>query len=88
MGGLMSYQRMRGRNRLAFRKPDSDPDPYWRGADDLPEYVDRMLVGDLNRMERDYLRPDSGLVAECVEATRADADTVRRVLRWVFLEQP
>lgn len=87
MGGLMSYQRMRNRNGLMYRKPDGDPDPYWRG-DVRPPGANGMLVGDLNRMERDYLAEDGGLSGQVAEVTGADLETVRKVLRYVFLEQP
>jgi len=104
MGGYMSYQRMRNRNGLMERKPDDDPDPYWR-VPNLPmaEHVSPMLVGDLNRMERDYLgtwpetashpqrevRDGTGrcLSNEVSEATGVEIEDVKRVLRYVFMEQ-
>src|SRR5947209_3654850 len=124
IGGWMSYQRMRNRNNLMYRKPDDDRDPYWRignvppwegevvGIDRLPEgkrpslhAVENhgLLIGDLNRMERDYLGgPNAGagigsrdvnatgesLSHEVAAATGVDIETVKRVLRYVFLEQP
>jgi hypothetical protein len=113
MGGWMSYQRMRSRNGLMYRKPDDDRDPYWRGrlADVAPMHAgesDReksrieMLVGDINRMERDYLGgPHAGagigsrdvnvtgesLSDEVAAHTGVDIETVKKVLRYVFLEQ-
>lgn len=97
MGGWMDYQRMRTRNGLMFRKPDDDPDPYWRVPNlPMPEHVSPMLVGDLNRMERDYLNPvypeppwatrepDSDPSAQVAAATGIDIETVRAVLRAVF----
>jgi hypothetical protein len=94
MGGLMTYQRMRLRNGLMQRKPDDDPDPYWRGG--LPSGAPEnnstwTLVGDMNRMERDYLTtgdPDDGLAGRVADVTGVPADDVRKVLRYVFLEQP
>lgn len=104
MGGWMTYQRVRDRNGLLPRKPLDDPDPYWR------EYPDRLtalvrpswplLVGDLDRMERDYLSPaypdppfaqlpaGSDPAAECARAVGVDVQTVRRVLAYVFRQQP
>jgi hypothetical protein len=105
MGGWMTYQRMRARNGLMFRKPDDDPDPYWR------EYVGpegpsrrtlderSILLGDMNRMERDYLNPrypeppwagrepGSDPLSQVVAATGVDVESVKRVLRYVFMEQ-
>jgi hypothetical protein len=101
MGGWMSYQRMRTRNALMYRKPADDPDPYWRQGN-LPSHPNAAnwgLVGDLNRMERDYLNPvypeppwatrepGSDPLAEVATATGVDVETVRRVLRYVFMEQ-
>lgn len=88
MGGPMSYQRMRERNNLMHRKPADDPDPYFR----VPEHMRgregaAILIGDLNRMERDYLSPDGDLVLAAAEATGVDANTVTRVMRYVFFEQ-
>ena len=103
----MTYQRMRERNNLLFRKPEGDRDPYWRdeaapppGAfpHSAPSWW--LLVGDMNRMERDYLEPvypppsfarllpGSDPAAECAEATGVDVEVVRTVLRYVFCEQP
>ena len=94
MGGTMSYQRMRSRNGLMHRKPDDDPDPYWRGelARELTGAKPSAwtLVGDLNRMERDYLKEDDpagGLSGQVARATGVRDDHVRRVLRYVFFEQ-
>jgi hypothetical protein len=98
MGGWMTYQRMRGRNNLMYRKPDDDPDPYWRGdaADAPPLGPDGYLrhgslIGDMNRMERDYLNNDDpfgGLSGAVARATGVRDDHVLRVLRYIFLEQP
>ena len=102
MGGWMTYQRMRNRNGLMHRKPDDDPDPYWRTG--LPPLAATApsgynLIGDMNRMEQDYLEPvypepplarrpgGSSPAEECAAATGVDAETVRKVLRYVFLEQ-
>jgi hypothetical protein len=103
MGGWMTYQRMRHRNNLLYRKPAGDRDPYWHpGSNVLPSYVEadqRMLIGDLNRMEQDYLDPQypeppfarrpegSDPSAEVAKATGVDIETVRKVLRHVFMEQ-
>jgi hypothetical protein len=99
MGGWMTYQRVRSRNNLMFRKPDDDPDPYWRSDAPYPSYVSPALVGDLNRMERDYLTPKypeppwalrpsgSDPSAQVAEATGVDVETVRKVLEFVFLQQ-
>jgi hypothetical protein len=103
MGGWMTYQRVRDRNGLLPRKPLDDPDPYWR------EYPSRLaelarpswplLVGDLDRMERDYLDPvypappfaqapeGSDPAAEVTQETGIEIETVRAVLRYVFREQ-
>lgn len=92
MGGQMTYQRMRNRNGLMFRKPDDDPDPYWRSdAPGAPQATTAswVLIGDLNRMERDYLATEErSLAVQCSEATGIDQETVQKVLRYVFLEQP
>lgn len=94
MGGMMTYQRMRNRNGTMFRKPDDDPDPYWRSdAPGAPQATAAswMLIGDMNRMERDYLAegdPDDGLAGQAARATGVAAEDVRKVLRYVFLEQP
>jgi hypothetical protein len=97
MGGWMTYQRMRSRNNLMYRKPDDDPDPYWR-ADAPNDFAASILVGDLNRMERDYLNPvypeppwagragRSDPSAQVADATGVDVEVVRKVLRCVFLE--
>lgn len=102
MGGWMTYQRLRSRNGLLFRKPDEDEHPYWNGVRDFPPKSPaavETLIGDFNRMERDYLNdtpccrmglpgePDLGPSAEVAEATGVDIETVKKVLRHVFLEQ-
>lgn len=98
----MTYQRMRGRNGGVFRR-EGDPMPYpsaeeveERGQLRLNWYS---LVGDLNRMERGYTDPevDDGRnvgariwhspLHEAATATGVDVETVRKVLRYVFLEQ-
>lgn len=96
---------MRTRNGMMHRKPDDDPDPYWRGAlDGSWGSLKEMLVGDWNRMERDYLgtwpetstHPHSDVRAgtgrclsdEVAQETGVDVETVKKVLRYVFLEQP
>lgn len=99
MGGWMTYQRMRGRNGGVFRRPD-DQTPY-PSAQECERRADvrwYTLTGDLNRMERGYTapeRPEVGVGAtlehsplhECAKATGVDVETVRTVLRYVFLEQ-
>lgn len=99
MGGWMTYQRMRSRNNLMFRKPHDDPDPYFRNDPTFPSVNVAALIGDLNRMERDYLKPiypeppwagragRSDPTAQVADATGVDDETVRKVLRYVFLEQ-
>jgi hypothetical protein len=100
----MTYQRVRERNGLLPRKPIDDPDPYWRQLPDAgaaarqPTWV--MLVGDLDRMERDYLTPEyphrpfaerhqgSDPAAECARAVGVDVAVVRQVLAYVFCQQP
>lgn len=94
----MDYDRMRTRNGLMFRKPDEDPDPYWRnglppGAFDAVNWF--CLVGDMNRMERDYLNPDyprhraanSDPASVTAAATGVPVEMVRKVLAHVFLGQ-
>jgi hypothetical protein len=114
VGGYMSYQRMRTRNGLMFRKPDDDPDPYWRqpaddgwlpGIEAVPDDLQHgllyaleqrqlgALIGDLNRMERGYLGCSPELAGESLSdevarRTGIDVETVMRVLRCVFFEQP
>lgn len=97
MGGWMTYQRTRERAGLR-RKPDDDPDPYYRD----PVAMTNALLheGDLNRMERDYLEPvypeapwatrppGSDPSAQVAATTGVDIETVRTVLRYVFKEQP
>lgn len=96
MGGFMTYQRMRNRNNISLRiptwfypRPDIDqPHPINWGA----------LVGDLNRMEADYLDPErfaddprvlqlNSPLHQVAAATGVDVETVRKILRYVFLEQ-
>lgn len=100
MGGWMTYQRVRERNGLLPRKPLDDPDPYWREFPDASAATRQphwpMLVGDLDRMERDYLTPEypqrpfparpdgSDPASECARATGVDVATVRAVLAYVF----
>lgn len=94
MGGYMPYQRMRSRNRLMFRKPAGDSDPYWRSNapyDDYPRDL-YCLIGDMNRMEQDYLGTSTcanpmGLLEEVVEKTGVDRESVLKVLRYVLMEQ-
>jgi hypothetical protein len=92
MGGWMDYQRMRERAGLR-RKPNNDPDPYFREAT-----MNNVTLheGDLNRMERDYLNPQypeppwatreagSDPSSQVAEMTGVDVETVRKVLRAVF----
>jgi hypothetical protein len=97
MGGWMDYQRVRARNGLGERKPPSDPDPYPRSTEGGTREDLLILVGDLNRMERDYLDPKypeppwagrpnrSDPATVCADATGVDVETVRKVLRHVFL---
>lgn len=104
MGGWMTYRRIRERDGVNARKPDDDPDPYYRRTEDIPrgQYVrpDKlMLNGDLNRMERGYIAPevddgrnvgaslDNSPLHDAAEKTGVDIETVRKVLRYVFLEQ-
>lgn len=99
MGGWMTYQRMRQRNNLMFRKPADDPDPYFRNDPRISPEVGA-LIGDLNRMERDYLTPAyperpwagraarSDPTAQVADATGVDEETVRKVLRHVFFGAP
>lgn len=103
MGGWMTYQRMRHRNGLLRKPPgDEDPywRPDSIGTRDGPLDADRArIAGELNRMERDYLNPvypeppwatrepGSDPLAEVATATGVDVETVRRVLRYVFMEQ-
>lgn len=100
----MTYQRVRERNGLLPRKPLDDPDPYWREIPDTGAATRQpnwsMLVGDLDRMERDYLTPEypqrpfaerpdgSDPAAECARAVGVDVEIVRRVLAHVFREEP
>lgn len=102
MGGWMTYQRVRARNGLIPRKPLDNPDPYWRT---LPEGTAgwqgswSLLVGDLDRMERDYLIPEypqrpfaerpegSDPATECARAVGVDVAIVQQVLEYVFRQQ-
>jgi hypothetical protein len=89
MGGWMTYQRVRLRNNAIDRTTSY-----------VGDYKSVLINGDLNRMEKDYLdpeypqppfaiRPEGSSPAEmCAAATGVDIDTVRKVLRYVFLEQP
>lgn len=100
MGGFMTYRRAMGRNGIGMRKPEEDTDPYFRvETTDLPAAVNVYgLVGDLGRMERDYLCPErfpypNSAIAhsplyQAAEATGVDVETIRRVLTYVFTEQP
>lgn len=95
MGGWMDYGRFRDRNRLP-RKPLSDQDPYPRDTEGARPTV--LIAGDLNRMERDYLRPhypapdsgwatrpeDSDPASVCSAATGIPVEDVRKVLEHVF----
>lgn len=86
MGGWMTYGRFRSRNILPRNE-----EPYPAGGS--------RCAGDLDRMERDYLNPvypeppwalrESGSdpSAQVAAATGVDVETVRRVLRYVFLQQ-
>jgi hypothetical protein len=79
-----------------YRKPDDDPDPYFR---DGTMTNNSLLIGDLNRMERDYLNPvypepprairenGSDPSSQVAAATGVDVEIVRKVLRYMFLEQ-
>ena len=90
MGGWMTYGRMRNRNDLL---PRDHENPYVK-----PNRPIGTVIGDLNRMERDYLDPvypeapyalrgdHTDPTAECAAATGVDEETVRKVLRYVFLE--
>lgn len=89
MGGWMPYSRFRARNGLLPRVGyDYSVDHGYRSA--------AVLIGDLDRMERDYLdpvypeppfatRPEaSDPLSEVARATGVDRETVREVLRCVF----
>lgn len=94
----MTYGRMRHRSHLEWRpEPGSEavyPPPGVGG----PLAGTDGLIGDLNRMERDYLNPaypeppwatrpeGSDPSAECAAATGVDVETVRAVLAYVFRE--
>lgn len=97
MGGWMPYSRMRERNNLSDRFEDFYP--VHNRAKPEPRLSWHLLSGDLNRMEADYLNSQypqppyatrsegsdpSSVVAQ---ATGVDIETVRKVLRFVFLEQ-
>lgn len=96
MGGWMTYQRARERAGLR-RKPLDDPDPYFR---DVTANNLSLSEGDFNRMERDYLDPvypqppyasrppGSDPLSQTAAATGVDVEDVRKVLRYVFMEQP
>lgn len=98
MGGWMPYQRMRNRNQLMFRTKWLYP-THQEAKDHFQDGRWSGLVGDLNRMEEDYLDPQypepplasrapgSDPSTECAQATGIDVETVRKVLRYVFLEQ-
>lgn len=84
----MTYQRFRERNNLK-----------WRPGPGESLYSKDILVGDLNRMEKDYLDPEypvpPGAIREpgsspseqVAEATGVAIEDVRKVLQYVFLEQ-
>lgn len=97
MGGWMPYSRVRERNNLSERfegfypvhnRAKLEPRLYWH-----------LLSGDLNRMEADYLDPQypqppyatrsegSDPSTQVAAATGVDVKTVRKVLRFVFLEE-
>lgn len=94
MGGNMDYARFRNRNSLGYRKPISDIQPY-PDTREMPDYLSDeqkgklyMLIGDLNRMEKNILGLD-GMATNteleyCVKATGVDANTVLKVMRWFF----
>lgn len=106
MGGWMTYTRMRSRNGLligrggaSLRTPE-DQTPYSLTPDTLPKDINlHTLVGDINRMERDYTDPqypgpgwgqrypDSDPSAEVARATGVPVDDVRKVMCHVFFEQ-
>jgi hypothetical protein len=90
MGGWMPYGRVRHRNHIEERYEGFYPPPIVSAARNI-SYA--LIVGDLNRMEADYLEPGDrwtqagpSPAEECAEATGVDVETVRKVLRYVFLE--
>lgn len=99
MGSWMSYSRFRARNGLRWRPADDAASPYPPAAEPWRPVGWVGLVGDLNRMERDYLSPaypepplaqrvpGSDPASECAAAIGVDVAIVRRVLAYVFLGQ-
>lgn len=97
MGNWMTYQRVRNRNALLPRR--SQREGFYPRAGDCRDGA-VTIVGDLNRMEQDYLAPEypeppyalrvkgSDPATECSVAIGVPVDVVRAVLRYVFLEQP
>lgn len=87
MGNWMTYRRMKARNNLDGTAPHLN--------NTLP-----VRVLDVVRMESDYLdphypepplasrAPGSDPSAQCAAATGVPIETVRRVLTYVFREQP
>lgn len=95
----MTYQRVRNRNGLMHRKPVGDSDPYWRGETSFLPPSPGALIGDLNRMERDYCEPEfperpfasrergSDPAHEVSRLSGVSVEDVRKVMRCVFFEQ-
>lgn len=100
MGRYMTYQRFRHRNGLMFRVPD-EASPYgWELLSEeqkqrfdpsaKPNANLHILVGDLNRMERDYLGKShwgDWLLLDVAKKADVSPETVQKVLRAVFFEQ-
>jgi len=99
MGNWMTYGRVRHRNGLDWRPRGFDWGEYPYPPLDGANPNQRLLTGDLNRMEQDYLdpvypeppfayrEPGSSPSERVAEATGVDIETVRKVLRYVFLSQ-
>ena len=85
----MTYQRMRNRSNLMHRKPAGSQDPYWRDEGDLVGVScnPQLLIGDLNRMEEDYVDPEGQLAAEVAAATGLNLEQVIQVMRYVLFVQ-
>jgi hypothetical protein len=92
MGGWMPYDRVRDRNGLSWR-PTDEGQPYPGPLSPQIREGLHGLVGDLNRMERDYLAPPDAIArtsgdldpsTACSRATGVPVETVRVVLAHVF----
>jgi hypothetical protein len=94
----MSYRRALARNGLTWQPDPGQVHPYLPEGFAAPTSL-WLLVGDLRRMERDYLDPEypvapwairpggSDPTAQLARMTGVDEDSVRKVLRALFLEQ-